>query len=143
MDFPSNILNGIKIIRVWTFIAKNEKTLLRMIDFVSFMFSSFFVGLFINKYDKIIVSSPQFMPAISGFILSRLKRVPFILEIRDLWPESIVALGVMKKNNYIIKSLYAIAKYIYQKSELIVVVTETFKSYLINLGIKSDKIIII
>ena len=83
------------------------------------------------------------MPAISGFILSRLKRVPFILEIRDLCPESIVELGVMKKNNYIIKSLYAIAKYIYQKSELIVVVTETFKSYLINLGIKSDKIIII
>ena len=141
--YQSENISGIKIIRVWTFIAKNEKFLLRIIDFISFMFSSLFFGIFTKKHDKIIVSSPQFLPVISGFILAKIKRVSFILEIRDLWPESMVALGVMRKDNYIIRILDAIAKYIYQKSELIVVVTKTFKKYLVSLGIKEDKIIII
>jgi glycosyltransferase involved in cell wall biosynthesis len=141
--YQSEKVEGIKIIRVWTFIAKNERFLLRTLDFISFMFSSFFFGLFIKKHDKIIVSSPQFLPVISGFIIAKIKNIPFILEIRDLWPESIVALGAIKKNNYIIKSLYAITKYIYQKSELIVVVTKAFKENLIDMGVKKDKIIII
>ena len=141
--YQSENISGIKIIRVWTFIAKNEKFLLRIIDFISFMFSSLFFGIFTKKHDKIIVSSPQFLPVISGFILAKIKRVSFILEIRDLWPESMVALGVMRKDNYIIRILDAIAKYIYRKSELIVVVTKTFKKYLVSLGIKEDKIIII
>jgi glycosyltransferase involved in cell wall biosynthesis len=141
--YQSEKIDGIKIVRVWTFIAKNEGFLLRTLDFISFMFSSFLFGLFIKKHDKIIVSSPQFLPVISGFIIAKIKNIPFILEIRDLWPESIVALGAIKKNNYIIKSLYAITKYIYRKSELIVVVTKTFKEYLVDMGIEKDKIIIV
>jgi len=141
--YQSEKIDGIKIVRVWTFIAKNEKFVLRTLDFISFMFSSFFFGLFIKKHDKIIVSSPQFLPVISGFIIAKIKNIPFILEIRDLWPESIVALGAMKKNNYIIRILDAIAKYIYQKSELIIVVTKAFKDNLINMGINKDKITII
>ncbi len=141
--YQSEKIDGIKIVRVWTFIAKNEKFVLRTLDFISFMFSSFFFGLFIKKHDKIIVSSPQFLPVISGFIIAKIKNIPFILEIRDLWPESIVALGAMKKNNYIIKILDAIAKYIYRKSELIIVVTKAFKDKLINMGINKDKITII
>ena len=141
--YQSEKIDGIKIVRVWTFIAKNERFLLRTLDFISFMITSFFFGLFIKKHDKIIVSSPQFLPVISGFIIAKIKNIPFILEIRDLWPESIVALGAIKKNNYIIKILYSIAKYIYQKSELIVVVTKTFKEYLVDMGIREDKIIII
>lgn len=141
--YQSEKIDGIKIVRVWTFIAKNEKFVLRTLDFISFMFSSFFFGLFIKKHDKIIVSSPQFLPVISGFAIAKIKNIPFILEIRDLWPESIVALGAMKKNNYIIRILDAIAKYIYQKSELIIVVTKAFKDNLINMGINKDKITVI
>jgi len=107
------------------------------------MITSFLFGFFIKRHDKIIVSSPQFLPVISGFIIAKIKNIPFILEIRDLWPESIVALGAINKNSYIIKALYAIAKYIYRKSELIVVVTKTFKEYLVDMGIKEDKIIVI
>jgi len=141
--YQSEKIDGIKIVRVWTFIAKNEKFVLRTLDFISFMFSSFFFGLFIKKHDKIIVSSPQFLPVISGFAIAKIKNIPFILEIRDLWPESIVALGAMKKNNYIIRILDAIAKYIYQKSELIIVVTKAFKDNLINMGINKEKITVI
>jgi glycosyltransferase involved in cell wall biosynthesis len=141
--YQSEKIDGIKIVRVWTFIAKNERFLLRTFDFISFMITSFFFGLFIKKPDKIIVSSPQFLPVISGFIIAKIKNIPFVLEIRDLWPESIVALGAINKNNFIIKFLYMIANYIYRKSELIVVVTKTFKKYLVDMGIKEDKIIVI
>jgi len=141
--YQSEKIDGIDIIRVWTYIAKNEGFLFRILDFVSFMFSSFIFGIFLKKHTKIIVSSPQFLPVISGFILSRIKKIPFVIEIRDLWPESIVALGTLKENSYIIKILNNIAKYIYHKSESIVVVTRSFKDYLINMGINKDKITII
>jgi len=142
--YQSEEVDGIKIIRVWTFITKNKKSLLfRTINFLSFMFTSLFFGLLIKKYDKLIVSSPPILPIISGFLISRIKRIPFVLEIRDLWPESIVALGLMKENSFIIKSLYVITKYIYRKSELIVVVTKTFKEYLTEMGINKDKIVVI
>ena len=142
--YQSEEVDGIKIIRVWTFITKNKKSLLfRTINFLSFMFTSLFFGLLIKKYDKLIVSSPPILPIISGFLISRIKRIPFVLEIRDLWPEAIVALGLMKENSFIIKSLYVITKYIYRKSELIVVVTKTSKEYLTEMGINKDKIIVI
>ena len=70
------------------------------------------------------------------------QKIPFILEIRDLWPESIVELGAIKKDSIIIKSLFSIAKYIYEKSALIVVVTKTFKEYLIEYGINKDKLLL-
>ena len=141
--FQTNKVDGIKIVRVWTFIAKNERFILRTLDFLSFMITSFIFGIFIKRHDRIIVSSPQFLPVISGFLIAKLKRIPFILEIRDLWPESIVELGAIKKDSIIIKSLFSIAKYVYKKSALIVVVTKTFKEYLIEYGINKDKIIVI
>tara|TARA_A100001011_G_C14243199_1_gene814237 strand:+ start:85 stop:1299 length:1215 start_codon:yes stop_codon:yes gene_type:complete len=141
--YQTEEVDGIKIVRVWTFIAKNEKFILKTLDFLSFMITSFIFGMFIKKHDKIIVSSPQFLPVISGFLIAKFKKISFILEIRDLWPESIVELGALKKDSIIIKSLFSIAKYIYKNSALIVVVTKTFKEYLVENGINKNKIIVI
>ena len=141
--YQSENIDGIHVKRVWTFIAKNEGFFLRSLDFISFMISSLICGLFIKKHDYIVVSSPQFLPVISGFILSKIKFTPFILEIRDLWPESIVELGSIRKNSLIIKILNKIARYIYKKSNLIVVVTNSFKEYLLKINIDENKIIVI
>ena len=103
--YQKEIIDGIEVIRVWTFIAKYSGFMLRTFDFLSFMITSLFCGIFTRKIDIIISTTPQFLPVISGYILSKIKRVPFILELRDLWPESIVALNAMKKNNPIIKFL--------------------------------------
>ena len=77
------------------------------------------------------------------FLISRIKKIPFILEIRDLWPESIVAVNAMKKDSLIIKVLQKIANHVYKNSSVIVVVTDSFKDYLIKLGINKEKIIVI
>ena len=86
--YQTEDVDGIKVVRVWTYISKNEGFIKRIIDFVSFMFTSFIAGLFI-KTDVIVATSPQFFTAISGRWLSFWKRTPWVMEVRDLWPESI------------------------------------------------------
>lgn len=137
------MIDGIQVFRVWTFIAKYSGFILRSLDFLSFMITSLFFGIFTKKIDIIISTTPQFLPVISGYILSIIKRVPFVLELRDLWPESIVAVNAMKKDSLIIKVLQKIANHVYKNSSVIVVVTDSFKDYLIKLGINKEKIIVI
>ncbi len=141
--YQSEIVDRILVKRVWTYIAPNKGFFLRILDYVSFMLSSFFCGLFTKKHDVIIATSPQFFTLISGYLISLFKRVPLVLEIRDLWPESIVAVGAMKKSSWIIKILYRIAIFLYKKSTIIICVTQSFKDDLIKKGIDKNKIFVV
>ena len=140
--FQTENIEGINVFRVWTFISANKGFFLRIIDYVSFMVSSFICGLVTKKHDIVIATSPQFFTAISGWLISFFKRTPFILEIRDLWPESIVAVGAMK-NNIIIKLLYQIAHFLYRRADVIVCVTNSFKDDLIAKNIDANKIVVV
>ena len=93
-------INGIKVVRVWSYISANEGLIKRTLDYISFSASSFFAGLS-EKGDVIIATSPQFFTALSGRALSFWKRKPWIMEVRDLWPESIKTVGAMKDNLFI------------------------------------------
>lgn len=123
------IIDGIKVIRVWSYITENSGFFKRTLDYISFGISAFFVGLFF-KTDKIIATSPQFFVAIFGYLLSLIKRKPFILEIRDLWPDSIVAVGSLKSDSKIYKLLKKIELFLYRKAYKVVVVTYSFKRYI-------------
>ena len=79
-------IDGITVIRVWSYIAANQGFIKRIIDFVSFAITSFFAGLFVGKVDVIIGTSPQFFTTLSAYGLSVVKRKPWIFELRDLWP---------------------------------------------------------
>jgi glycosyltransferase involved in cell wall biosynthesis len=105
----------------------------RMLAYFSFVFSSVYAGLFKsrNKYDIIIVSSPPLFVAITAYILSLVKRVPFIFEIRDLWPESAIDTGILQ-NKLIIKFAYFFESYIYERAKLINVLTPAFRYKLIQ-----------
>ena len=133
-------IDGIKIIRVWTFITANEGFIKRTLDYISFSITSFLVGLFC-KTDVIIATSPQFFTALSGRWLSFFKRKPWIFEVRDLWPESIVAVGAMKRNN-IIKYFEFLELRLYKNAHKIIVVTDSFKRKIIEKGINSTKIFV-
>ena len=141
--YQSEIINGIFIKRVWTYIAPNKGFLLRVIDYTSFMLSSFFCGLFTKKHDIVIATSPQFLTLISGYLVSIFKRTPLVIEIRDLWPESIVSVGAMKESHIGIKILYRIAIFLYKKAKIIICVTKSFKKDLINKGIDENKIFVV
>lgn len=141
--FQKENINGINVNRVWTFISPNKGFFLRIIDYLSFMFSSFFMGLFTKKHDVVIATSPQFFTLIAGYLISLFRRTSLVIEIRDLWPDSIVALGSMSENNFVVKILYKISDFIYKKSSLIVVVTNSFKDYLIDRNINKEKIVVV
>ncbi len=136
------VVDGIKVVRVWTYISENKGFLKRIIDYLSFMIASFIAGLFI-KTDLIVATSPQFFTAVSGKWLSFWKRKKWIMEVRDLWPESIKAVGAMKTGN-IIAFFELLEKRMYKNAHKIVVVTDSFKETLINKHhLKSTKVEVI
>lgn len=133
------VIDGIKVIRVWSYISANEGTVKRILDYVSFMVSSFLVGLFI-KTDLIVATSPQFFTAISGRWLAFWKRRKWVMEVRDIWPESIKAVGAMK-DGYILKFFEYLEHEMYESADKIVVVTDSFKKYIVEThGIEKSKV---
>lgn len=135
-------MTGIKVVRVKTFMAPNKGFCLRILDFMSYMFMAVFVGLFQKKPDVIIATSPQFFTAIGGWVLSRLKGVPFVFEIGDLWPESIKGLGLLG-DSIIYRFLEKIELFLYKHSQYIIAQTPAFKENLMARGIDDQKIRVI
>ena len=131
-------IDGIKVIRVWTYITKNEGFILRTLDYISFSVTSFFAAIS-ERFDIIIATSPQFFTALAGRTLSFWKRKPWIMEVRDLWPESIKTVGAMKDNMFI-RYFEKEEKWCYKSATRIVTVTDKFKTIIKEKGITDDKI---
>ncbi len=114
----------------------------RLCGYFSFVFSSIWAGLFKvkGKYDLILVTSPPLFVGITAYILSRFKKIPFVFEIRDLWPESAIDTGVLT-NKLMIKFAYWFESFMYRKAKLINVLTPAFRNSLIEKKrVPSDKI---
>ena len=137
--FQKEEIEGIKVIRVWSYISANEGFAKRIIDFLSFAFMAFWVGLF-KKTDVIIATSPQFFTTWTAETLATLKRKPWVFELRDIWPESIRAVGVISGDSKIFKFLEKIELRLYKRSSRVISVTESFKKNLIERGIDSKKV---
>jgi glycosyltransferase involved in cell wall biosynthesis len=134
-------IDGIEVIRVWSYITSNSGFIKRVLDYVSFGMMAFFVGLF-TKHDIIIATSPQFFTTWAAWGISKIKRKPWIFELRDLWPESIKTVGAMKQGK-VIEILEKIELGLYKSSNRVVAVTDAFKNNLINRGIDANKIEVI
>lgn len=137
--FKKEIIDGIEVIRVWSYIAENKGFSKRILDFTSYALMAFFVGLFI-KADVIIGTSPQFFTAVSAKYLSIFKMKPWIMEVRDIWPESIAAVNSIKRTSHTYKFLERLEISLYKSANNIVVVTDSFKKQLSERGIFESKI---
>jgi glycosyltransferase involved in cell wall biosynthesis len=135
------VVEGIKVIRVWTYITSNKGFFKRILDYISFSFTSFFAGLFL-KCDVIVATSPQFFTALSGRTLHFFKRKPWIMEVRDLWPDSIKSVGAMKEG-MVLRYFSKEEKWCYKSANRIVVVTDTFKKVISEKGIPAEKISVV
>ncbi len=136
---------NIRVIRSHVSETYNINFLGRLWGYFSFVFSSIWAGLFYarEKYDIILVTSPPLFVGITAYILSKVKRIPFVFEIRDLWPESAIDTGVVT-NQFIIKLAYIFESFIYKKAKLINVLTPAFRTTLIEKkNVPSNKIIFI
>lgn len=140
--YQAEIMDGIKVVRVKTFMAENRGFLFRILDYLSFMISAVGGSLFQKRPDVVISTSPQFFTAIAGYTVSILKWRPFVFEISDLWPESIRAVGAIK-NKYLYKLIEKIELFLYRRSKKVIAQTPAFKDNLVSRGINSDKIDVI
>jgi glycosyltransferase involved in cell wall biosynthesis len=132
---------GVRVVRVKSYITSNEGFVKRTLDYVSFMISGFVGGLFQKRPgpDVIVASSPQFFAAVGGWALAAVRRKPFIFELRDLWPASIVAVGAMEESRTI-RLLEKLELFLYRRARRVVAVTHAFKQDLISRGIDGDTI---
>ena len=140
--YQYQVMEDINVVRVKTFITANNGFLLRTVDYLSFMITGFIAGLFQKKPDVIIATSPQFFTACMGWMLSVFRNRPFVFELRDLWPASIIAVGAMK-NSLLITLLEKLELFLYKKADAIISVTNSFKDELISRGIDGNKIFVI
>lgn len=142
--FGHEVKSGIHIYRVKTFIAANKKFLLRILDFLSYMVTSFFAGLFLirKKHDVVVVTSPQFFAAVSAWALAKIKRKPFVFELGDLWPESIKAVGALQ-THVALKWIEKLELFMYREAAVVIALTEAFKVNLVSRGIDPDKIFVV
>jgi glycosyltransferase involved in cell wall biosynthesis len=140
--WASEYIEGIRVIRVWSYIAANEGFFKRTLDYMSYMFSAICAAPFVSKVDLIVGTSPQFFTACAARVVSAYKRVPWVFELRDIWPESIRAVGAMKESR-ILDALEKLELYLYRTADAIVTVTHSFKSSLITRGVEASKIHVI
>jgi glycosyltransferase involved in cell wall biosynthesis len=132
-------IEGIEVIRVWSYITANEGFLRRILDYQSYMVSAILASLFVRKVDVIVGTSPQFFTACAAYVASRLKFRPYVFELRDLWPETIKAVGAMK-SSFAIDMLEKLELFLYRKAAKVISVTKSFKTNLIRRGIDGAKI---
>lgn len=140
----SQFYNKVDVVRCHVSESYNASFIGRLWAYFSFVFSSIYAGIFkVNgKFDIILVTSPPLFVGITAYILSILKGISFVFEVRDLWPESAIDTGVLK-NKIIIKFAYWFEGLMYRKAKLINVLTPAFKTKLIEKGVPKEKVILI
>jgi len=123
-------VEGIRVVRTWLWPLPNRKAHERILNYGSFCISAALRGLELPPHDLVIASSPQLLVGLSGWWISFWKRVPLVFEVRDLWPESLAAVGMGAENSLLHRSLGRVAGFLYRKADHIVVVTHAFKDHL-------------
>jgi glycosyltransferase involved in cell wall biosynthesis len=135
-------IDGMDVTRVWTYLAANRGKAKRIANYLSYMASATIASTLVRRPDVVLATSPQFFCGWAGVLASRLRRLPFILEIRDLWPESIAALGAMT-SACALDVLSKLERRMYQQADRIVTVGEGYKQRLIGRGVSESKIDIV
>jgi len=141
--YAQELVEGIEVHRSWIYAVPNKGFARRTISFLSFMISAIFCGLTkVGRSDCVIATSPQLFVALAGWIISVFKQVPFVFEVRDVWPEEIVAVGALK-NRLVIRALERLEMFLYRRADRIVAVAEGTIEILTGRGVPAEKIVLI
>jgi len=136
------VMAGIRVVRVKTFIAPNRGVVRRSLDFLSFGINGLVAALFETRPDVVAATSPQFFAAVAGYGTGALRRVPFVFELGDLWPASIAAVGAVR-NSLPLRVLEGVELHLYRRAAAVVALTGAFKDNLVTRGIPAEKIAVV
>lgn len=135
-------MEGIDVLRVWSFVSANEGFFVRIVDYISYMFSAMVASCFVARPDVIVATSPQFFTLGAGWFAAKLRRRPWVLELRDIWPESIKAVGAMRPSRAI-RLIERLEMFFYRSADRIVAVASAFRDILAARGVDPAKIEIV
>ncbi len=134
------VVDGIEVFRNWTLAVPNRALPLRVASQISFPLSITLLGLpRVRRPDVVLATSPSSFTSVSGLTFARVLRAPFVFEVRDLWPQLFIEMGMIK-NRALISVLEAAELLQYRRAQRIVVVTERFKEVLAGRGVPPDKV---
>ncbi len=132
-------IDGIRVLRTWMYLTPNAGFLRRIANYLLFALTAILASSRASRPDVVVATSPQFFAGVAGAIIARLKRRPFVLEVRDLWPKSIAELGQLRPGP-ILSTLEALETWLYRSAAGIVVNTRTFHDHITARGVASDSI---
>lgn len=138
--YRKDMVDGIHVHRVWTYLAPNKGLVRRTLNYLSFVPAAVCRALRLGSFDIAIGTSPQFFCAAATALYGRLRRTPWVFELRDLWPESIHAVGAMKGKTWALRLLESLEMKLYRESAAVVCVTEGFVRELASRGIPAEKL---
>jgi glycosyltransferase involved in cell wall biosynthesis len=135
--------DGIRTVRVWTYLAANRGRLRRGLNFFSYLVMAGIAGALMRpRADVVVATSPQFFAGCAGVPVSRAQRAPFVLEIRDIWPASIMAVGALKEG-WITRALEALEGALYHAADEIVTVGAGYRQHILDRGVPDAKVEVI
>jgi glycosyltransferase involved in cell wall biosynthesis len=132
-------IDGIRVLRTWMYLTPNSGFLRRVANYLLFALTAILASPRAERPDVVVATSPQFFVGVAGAIIARLKRRPFVLEIRDLWPKSIVELGQLGPGP-VLSALEALERWLYRSADGVVVNTRTFHDHITARGVASESI---
>ena len=142
--FLQEEFHGIHVHRTWIFPAANRGKLRRSLNYGSFMLSAALAGsLRLPRPDVIVATSPQLLCAAAGGLLARRFRAPLVMEVRDLWPESLVAVGASRSRAPLVAALERIATALYRSANHIVTVTEAQRTAIVAGGVSLERVSVV
>ena len=135
------VVDGVDVMRCWLFTTPNAGVIRRSLSFFTFMCSAVFFGLFAARgpWDVVAATSPQLLCGLAGWVLAFLKRRPFILEVRDLWPKQIIDLGTLR-NPLVIALLRRLERFLYRRARAIIAVADASRDEIIASGVPAAKV---
>lgn len=135
-------LDGVRVVRTWSYISPEKTFWRRIFNYGSYSTTALYGGLLVGKPEVIVSFSPPLPLGLTAWLLSRLWRVPWVLQIEDLYPEAAVAAGVLR-NRKAITFFSAIEGFLYQRATHISLIAESFRRNLLGKGVSSEKITLI
>ncbi|MCE9644701.1 MAG: glycosyltransferase family 4 protein [Chloroflexi bacterium] len=137
--FAEQIIDGVRILRAYIYPALHRSYFWRIISFFSFMFSSVWTALSVKNADLIMGTTPPIFQAVSAWFVALIRRKPFLLEVRDLWPEFGVSMGVLK-NPLIIALARWLENFLYARATHILVNSPAYREYMLKKGVPAEKV---
>ncbi len=131
-------MDGIAVHRVWTYLAPNKGRVRRIVNYLSFVPTSLWRSLRLGRFDVVIATSPQFFCAVSGWLAGKFKKTPWVFELRDLWPDSIAAVGAVR-SSFLLNVVEKLELHLYRKAAGVACVTRAFIDNLESRGVPREK----